>query len=260
MEALLDRSSNFVISFHSLLIKVVGKGLSLTKPPRASRRGHYPYFIFHRGNVLFYPGYTLAVEEIRAKDVAESILTGKNSFALAPDTSATSGLDFKLLYNDFLILCVPVRYNVESLATVNLQLPIKQINIADVAELDFVMQEPNTDPRKRIERICAEADVSIKPVKVFPTSLMTLRACQQQIGCCIVAKTSLYFLSDLSKMRYYIISNNVFSTCGIVSPAEYKFNAREKCAIQLIQECIENDSVLFEKRFSAAMKQENNNR
>ena len=121
-----------------------------------------------------------------------------------------------MLYRDPYVLVVPDRYDLEAYAVFRPDLPFPFLDLRKIPRVDFILQENTTAVRKGIDRICRMLDIQIRPKLLVSSTIIALQAAENQVGCCIVTLGQLAFLSHWEKLRFYQVSDQIYSSAAAI--------------------------------------------
>lgn len=115
--------------------------------------------------------------------------------------------------------------------------------LADGAHLPFILQDSSTNVRKGLDRICKREKVRLENYSQVTSSVLVIRAVENQQGLGIVPSSFLPFASALHAFRCYEFTDQRSESGILYTPGEVFSSraSREKYCISLIHSLLHRE-------------------
>ena len=188
---------------------------------------------FHRK----YPACQVQFINVMSRDIQRMLDEELCDFAIGPDVCNKGIYQYREICREDVLLLVPRdRYNFDGVATEKEGSIFKWIDLTDLTNVDYVLQESSCNVRKILDQIFERIHVRIYPIMEFTNSILAIQASEQQIGCSFVSEAFLPYVAHKDKLRYYRIGGeDAHTATGIICGKDKRFSPQEKYCISLVQ-------------------------
>ena len=187
-----------------------------------------------------YPDSNAELFNLLSKDIPEMLRNRSYDLVIGPDLDWGPEFKLEVLYRDPYVLVVPDRYDLEAYAVFRPDLPFPFLDLRKIPRVDFILQENTTAVRKGIDRICRMLDIQIRPKLLVSSTIIALQAAENQVGCCIVTLGQLAFLSHWEKLRFYQVSDQIYSSAAAIYLRGKRLLEEEQYCISCIGRALTN--------------------
>jgi LysR family transcriptional regulator, cyn operon transcriptional activator len=186
-----------------------------------------------------YAGATLRIRNSLSKDLPDLLTTGEYQFAVGPRPVNLSHFAYEKLFSEEYLLLVPSTFPpLPRKKSGNGALPVTRL--ADAAHLPFILQDSSTNVRKGLDRICKREKVRLENYSQVTSSVLVIRAVENQQGLGIVPSSFLPFATALHAFRCYEFTDQR-SESGILYTPGKVFSSTEKYCISLIHSLLHRE-------------------
>ena len=201
-----------------------------------------------------YPDCSIELFNIFSRDIETALRERKYDFAIGPDLGLSSEFAYDKIYRDPYILIVPDRYNVEPYAERRGSCKFPFVDLKKLPPMDYILQEDTTFVRKGINRLLQRLGCEITPRLLVTSSTLAMQAAENGIGACIVVVGHLVYLNHIEHLRFYQISDEEYSSAGVVCLRSRKFSREENYCISCIKRALLAGEQEIFKRLESAGK------
>lgn len=192
-----------------------------------------------------YPKGQLRISNVLTKDFPQLLATGNYQFAIGPKEVGQDTYDYRMIYADEYLLLVPTSFPLlPAIRQKKEDLP--RTRLAEAAGFPFVLQDRNTNVRRNIDKICRQEQIKLENFTEVTSSVLAIRAVENQQGIAIIPSGFLPFASGMQDFRCYYFTE-AQSRAGILFPHGKIFSPQEKFCISLIDEILHRESKICRK-------------
>lgn len=195
-----------------------------------------------------YPDVSIQLFNLLSKDVVSALQEKKYDFVLGPKLNFPAAISYRAFYKDFYILVVPKRYSLEAFAEHYEGIELSCVDLKELPPMDYIFQEETTAVRRGIDRMLKEAHCEIIPKMVVSSSTLAIQAAENQLGCCIVALGHLAYVNDFSRLNFYQISTQTYSSSGVIYLQNKNFSEKENYCISCLERALVEGEEIILKR------------
>ncbi len=186
-----------------------------------------------------YPDGKLQISNVLTKDFPALMTTGNYKFAIGPKEMSMSCYSYKMISYDAYLLLVPRSFpQLPQIYKAKDGLPCT--TLAKAAVFPFVLQDRNTNVRRNIDRICYLEHVQLENYTEVTSSVLAIRAVENQQGIAIVPSSFLSFASKIQTFHCYYFTRHT-SKAGILYLRGKFFSPQEKYCISLIDKVLHRE-------------------
>lgn len=187
-----------------------------------------------------YPGISVELMESNMHNLQTQLLESKTDLLIDYDFDPELYTSFPLL-NDELLLAVPSDYPInrklrayrltdEEIASCrNLDTDIAEVDIAQFAEIGFVMLKKGNDMNHRVSTLCEEAGISPKPVIYTDQLITAYNMARSGMGAAFITDTLVRSVREPSRCVFYKIAGQSAKRTLCIG---YKKNRYQSRAVQ----------------------------
>lgn len=182
-----------------------------------------------------YPDCNIELFNILSKDIETALNEGRYDFAIGPDLELPPEFAYDYIHRDPYILVVPDRYHIERYAQWRKNSRFPFVDLRNLPPMDYILQEDTTFVRKGINRLLQRLKYTITPRLLVTSSTLAMQAAGNGIGACIVVVGHLVYLNHVEHLNFYQISEDEYSSAGVVYLRSRTFSKEENHCISCIK-------------------------
>lgn len=188
-----------------------------------------------------YPDAEVHFFNVFSNKVPQGILSRKYDMAISWDAVEDDPrFRFEPYYEDHLILLVPaqgpaVRSHFEEID----HRILRVVNVSDIRDLEFVIQDEGTSIRETIDELQKKYSIQLNTRLTVSNSMLAIRAAEEGIGCAIVMEAYSQYVSSSNSLNRYVLNDNVGEVVGLITLSEKELTPLEEYAAQVIRDFLE---------------------
>ena len=183
------------------------------------------------------------MRNIMSGDIVSGLKSYQYDLAVGPDLLAAGGdITHEKVCEEYMLLMVPDRWDLRPFSQKREGVRYPWLDLSEIPDLDFILQEKNSAIRKEIDVILAEYGLNPVPRMITDNSLLAIQAAEKQMGCCFVSEAFFPYITDRSRVQFYSIGKTIKRTNSCILYLKDKsFTKEESFCISVIRQTLQDN-------------------
>ncbi len=201
-----------------------------------------------------YPDSNLFFSHIMSSDIASGLEKHRYNMAVGPSIiMAGSDIGFEKICEEYLLFMVPERWDLKEFSLKKKGVKYPWLDLREIPQVDYVLQENNTGVRKYVNRIFEEYEMEVIPKFTTVNSMFAIQAVKNQMGCCFITEEFFPYITDKKKYQFYSVGRNIQKSDSCIFYLKDKhFTKQEHCCMAIISQVLQDNYMRITEQIEAS--------